>query len=176
MDKDVLRYLHIYRLPWWLSGKESTCNAGDTEEGFDHWVRKIPGGGHGNPLQYSCLENSMDREAWWATVRRVAKSRTRLSNNTHTHTHTHTHTQSPWGCKELDMTEQLSLCNVGHMGLIPGLGRCPGEGNSNPLQYSCLENPMDRGAWRAIAHGFTKESDTTERLSFFIVRTCTVTN
>ena len=43
--------------------------------------------------------------------------------------------------------------NVGDAGLIPGSGRFPGGGNSNPLQYSCLENPMDRGAWRATAHG-----------------------
>ena len=42
----------------------------------------------------------------------------------------------------------------------------PGEGNGNPLQYSCLENPMDRGAWWATVHGVTKESDTTERLHF----------
>ena len=49
------------------------------------------------------------------------------------------------------------------VGLITGWGRSPGEGNGNPLQYSCLENPMDRGAWRATAHGVTKESDTTER-------------
>ena len=40
--------------------------------------------------------------------------------------------------------------NAGDVGLIPGLGRSPGEGNGNPLQYSCLENPMDRGAWQAI--------------------------
>ena len=40
-----------------------------------------------------------------------------------------------------------SACNVGNLGLIPGLGRSPGEGNGNPLQYSCLENPMDGGAW-----------------------------
>ena len=44
---------------------------------------------------------------------------------------------------------------------IPGLGRSPGEGNSNPLQYSCLENPMDRGAWWDTVHGVT-ESDMTE--------------
>ena len=45
--------------------------------------------------------------------------------------------------------------------LIPGSGRCPGEENGNPLQYSCLENSMDREAWRATVHGVTKESDTT---------------
>ena len=43
--------------------------------------------------------------------------------------------------------------NAGDLGLIPGLGRSPGEGNGNPLQYSRLENPMDRGAWQAIVHG-----------------------
>ena len=45
---------------------------------------------------------------------------------------------------------KVSSCNAGDAGLIPGLGRSPGEGNSNPLQYSCLENPMDGGAWWAI--------------------------
>ena len=47
-------------------------------------------------------------------------------------------------------------CNAGDPGSIPGSGRSPGEGNGNPLQYSCLENPMDRGAWRAIVPGITK--------------------
>ena len=46
-----------------------------------------------------------------------------------------------------------SACNVGDLGSIPGSGRSPGEGNGNPLQYSCLENPMDRGAWWATVHG-----------------------
>ena len=49
-----------------------------------------------------------------------------------------------------------SACNAGRSGLIPGLGRSPGEGNGNPLQYSCLENSMDRGAWQATIHGVTK--------------------
>ena len=40
-----------------------------------------------------------------------------------------------------------SVCNIGDLGSVPGSGRCPGEGNDNPLQYSCLENPMDREAW-----------------------------
>ena len=51
--------------------------------------------------------------------------------------------------------------NAGDIGLIPVSGRSPGEGNDNPLQYSCLGNPMDRGAWRAMVHGVAKESDTT---------------
>ena len=49
-----------------------------------------------------------------------------------------------------------SACNSGDPGLIPGSGRSPGEGHGNPLQYSCLENSMDRGAWQAIVHGVTK--------------------
>ena len=51
---------------------------------------------------------------------------------------------------------KASACNVGDMGSIPGLGRSTGEGNVNPLQYSCLENPMDRGAWWATVHGVAK--------------------
>ena len=50
-------------------------------------------------------------------------------------------------------------------GSIPGLGRSPGEGNGNPLQYSYLENPMDRGAWQATVYKVTKESDTTQQLN-----------
>ena len=49
-----------------------------------------------------------------------------------------------------------SACNAGDTVLIPGLGRSPGEGNGNPLQYSCLENSMDRGAWQAVVHGVEK--------------------
>ena len=49
-----------------------------------------------------------------------------------------------------------STCNAGDLGSIPGLGRSPGVGHGNPLQYSCLENHMDRGAWQATVHGVTK--------------------
>ena len=50
--------------------------------------------------------------------------------------------------------------NAGDTGSISGLGRSPGEGNGNPLQYFCLENPTDRGAWWATVHGVVKKSDT----------------
>ena len=49
-----------------------------------------------------------------------------------------------------------SACNAGDPDLIPGSGRSPGEGNGNPLQYSCLENPMDKEAWQATVHGVAK--------------------
>ena len=49
-----------------------------------------------------------------------------------------------------------SACNAGDPGSTSGLGRSPGEGNGNPLRYSCLENPMDKGAWWATVHGVTK--------------------
>ena len=76
--------------------------------------------------------------------------------------------------QELDTTERLnhhqvlfmdllggsdskeSACNAGDLGSVPELGRSPGEGNGNPLQYSCLENPTDRGTWRATVHGVAK--------------------
>ena len=55
-----------------------------------------------------------------------------------------------------DSDGKESTCNAGDPGLIPGSGRHPGEGNSYLLQYSCVENSMDRGAWRATVHGVTK--------------------
>ena len=55
---------------------------------------------------------------------------------------------------------KASACNAGDPSLILGWGRSPEEGNGNPLQYSCLENPMDMGAWWAILHGVAKELDT----------------
>ena len=58
-----------------------------------------------------------------------------------------------------------SACNSGYPGSIPGSERSPGEGNDNPLQYSCPENPMDRGAWWVIAHGITTSQIMTKRLN-----------
>ena len=72
------------RLPCSSNSKESACKAGD--QGSIPGLGSSSEEGNGKPLHYSCLENSMDGEAWWATVHRVAKSRTRVSD-THTHTH-----------------------------------------------------------------------------------------
>ena len=108
----LLIYIYIY-ICIFPSSKEPTCQCRRYKRrGFNPWVGKIPGEEHGNPLQYSCLENSMDRGAWWATVHGVAQRWTWLS----------------------DMTERLHF----HFSLS-----CIGEGNGNPLQYSCLENPRD---------------------------------
>ena len=65
-----------------------------------------------------------------------------------------------WGCLFLSgltiHVSKESACNAGDLGSIPGSGGSPGEGNGNPFQYSCLENPMDRGAWQAIVHEVTR--------------------
>ena len=86
-------YLYVVHgesgLPWWLDGKESACSAGDL--GSIPGSGRSPAEGNGYPLQYFCLENSMDRGAWWATVPRVTQSQIWLSDQ-HLHFHfTFTH-------------------------------------------------------------------------------------
>ena len=77
-------FIYLFALPGGFGGKESACNAGDL--GWIPGLRRSPGGGKGYSLQYSGLENSMDRGAWWATVHRVTKSRTQLKRlSTHTY-------------------------------------------------------------------------------------------
>ena len=68
-----------------------------------------------------------------------------------------------------------SACNAGDPGSILGSGRSPGEGNGNPLQYSCLENPMDREAWWDTVHGGHKVSDTTEQLTLSVILSFKIT-
>ena len=63
-------------------------------------------------------------------------------------------------CKE-------STCSTGDPGSIPGLGKSPGEWNGNPLQYSCLENSMDKGAWRATVHGVAKSQTRQSNEQFY---------
>ena len=153
--------------------KNPSANAGDTGDvGSIPGLGRSPRGGNDNPLQYSCLGNPIDRGALWAKVHGVAKSWTRLRMHTQyfidisvlplvlasscvplkdlmvcklltlwpgkSHGWRNLVGCSPWGREELDMTERLHF----HFSLS-----CIGEGNGNPLQCSCLENPRDGGAW-----------------------------
>ena len=95
----------------WLLGfpggsddEESTCNAGD--QGLLPGSGRSPGGRHSNPLQYSCLENLVDRGAWWATVHGPSKNRTRLKTE---HTHTHRKPSFPPHLPPLYSLETLAL-------------------------------------------------------------------
>ena len=63
---------------------------------------------------------------------------------------------------------KASACTLGDLGLIPGSGRSPGEGNGTPLQYSCLENPMDEGDWQATVHGVAKSRTQLSYFTFFL--------
>ena len=135
----------------------------------------------------SCLGNPRDGGAWWAAVCGVTQSRTRLkwlsssssiyislllsqfitpspSPNLSTEIDFYNHPIWSCGFPDGSMVKNPSA-NTGNVGLIPGLGRSPGEGNGNPLQYSCWGNLMDRGAWQAAVHGVTEELDTTQWLN-----------
>ena len=130
--------------------KSLPAKAGDTRNTDSILVLgRYPREGNGNPLQHSCLENSTDRGAWQTTVHGVAKSWTRQSN------WAHTCIIVTIGFPGGSVVKKLPA-NAGDVGSIPGLGRCPGEVNGNPLQYSCLGNPMDRGAWWATVKGVAK--------------------
>ena len=107
------------------------------------------GEGNGNPLQCSCLEDPRDKGAWWAAVYGVAQSRTQLKRLSSSSSSSSRGFPGGWDGKE-------SACNAGATGLIPESGKSPGEGNGSPLQYSCLENSVDRGAWPPTVHGVTK--------------------
>ena len=149
-NKFKFKRLHIDRgFPYSSVGKSSACNAGGLS--LIPGSGRSPGEGYRNPLQYTCLENSLDRGAWQATVHEVS---------------------------ELEPTEWFSFslfvvsegfpggasgkeptCQCGRhrdVGLIPGWRRSLGEGNGNSLQYSCLENSLDRGAGRTTAYGVAR--------------------
>ena len=85
--------MYIYGLPRCLSGKGFAYQC--RRHPFNPWVGKSPGGGNGNPLQYSYLGNPMDRRAWWAVIPWGHKE---LDVTKHTHTHTHTHTTDSLCC------------------------------------------------------------------------------
>ena len=122
-------------------GKETASNAEDPVS--IPGSGRSPGDGKGCPLEYSCLENSMDG-ILWAIVHGVTKSRTQLSCF-----------YFIFICRSLRLPWWLRwsrICNARDPGLIPGLGSSFGEENGFPLQYSCLESSVDRGAWWATVH------------------------
>ena len=144
-------FFERHGLPYGSAGKESACNAGDL--GSIPGLGRSSGEGKGYPLHYSDLENAMD-----CIVHGVANSRTRLSDF-HSGRYVKELTNY-WGFPS-SSDGKVSACNAGNLGSIPGRegpcsGRSPGEGNGTPLQYSCLENSMDGGAWWATVHGVTK--------------------
>ena len=71
------------------------------------------------------------------------------------------------------MVKTANAEDIKDTGSMPGSARCPGVGNNNPLQYSCLENPMDRGAWWATVHGVAKSQTQLKRLS---MQACTLSD
>ena len=146
-------YLLILGLSRWLSGKESTCQSRRHRRcGFDPWVRKISEGGNGNPLQYSCLENPMDRGAWRATTmksQRVGHDRAHSSHQfkpyqrvlgissyycyTGNYPKTLRYKTIPAGLPcSCGVVENLPA-NTRDASSIPGSGGSPGGGSDNPL-------------------------------------------
>ena len=114
---------------------------------FMHWRRKW------QPTPVFLPGESQGRGAWWAAVSGVAQGQTQLKRlSSSSSKHLHRASQMAQVVKNPPVNER----DARHLGLIPGSGKCPGGGNDNPLQYSCLGNPMDWGAWWASVHGVAK--------------------
>ena len=129
-----------------------------TERLHFHFSLSCTGVGNGNPLHCSCLENPRDGGAWWAAVYGVAQSRTRLKWLSSSSSSSRDFPQGALVVKN----PPAYGGDIRDLGWIPGLGRSPGGGNGNPLQCSCLENPMVRGTWRATVHKGAKSQTHSE--------------
>ena len=118
---------------------------------FTHWRRKW------QPTRVLLPGESQGRGAWWAAVYGVAQSRTRLKR-----------LGSCSRASQVMLAVKNPPASAGggrDTGLTPGSGRSPGGGHSNPLLYSCLESPMNTGAWRAAVHGVAKNQTGLKRPS-----------
>ena len=150
--------------PGGSDGKASAYNVGDP--GSIPGLESSSGEGNGNPLQYSCLENPMDREVWLQSMG--------LQSQTWRSDFTHFTNMLIWATYTIlnflvatlgfpdNSVGKESTCNAGDLGSIPGLGRSPGEGKGYPLQYSGLENSMD-----CIVHGVSKSRTWLSNFHFF---------
>ena len=139
------------------------ANAGDIRDvGSITWLGKSPGGGHGNPSQYSCLENSMDRGIWQSTVYKSQRIGCDWSDLAFMQANTHINVHSKWQHKNAWLPGgsevKESAHKTGDLSFISGSRRFPGE-EWQPLQYSCLENPMDGGARQATVLRVTNRHD-----------------
>ena len=138
-----------WKIPW--TGEPGRMQSMGSPSVGHAWVTSLSlsynGEGNGSPLQCSCLENPRDGEAWWVAIYGVAQSQTQLKQLSSIHS-----LEGFPGSSD----GKESACNAGDLGLIPGLGRSPGEGNGYSLQYSYLENSMDREAWWATVHWVAK--------------------
>ena len=117
--------------------------------------------GNGNPFQCSCLESPRNGRAWWAAVYGVAQSWTRLKQLSSS-------SSRIWEASQVALVVKSQAANAGDMRdavLISGLGRSRGGEHGNPLPYSCLENPKDRGAWWAMVHRVTESQTQLKHLS-----------
>ena len=160
----IFIYTYTWKLPRLGSGREPACSSRrHKRHGFIPGLGRLPGGGHGNKNPWdSCLENPMDRETWRATVYRVAMSQILLKRFSG-QAHSHKGEAAFWA--SLMLSGKKSTCSAGTSGdggSLLGLERSPGGRKGNPLQYSCLGNPMDRGAWGGYGPRGCKELDTTE--------------
>ena len=140
-----------------LVGKNLPATGGDIRDtsSVPGWGRS-PGEGNGNPLQYSSLENPQGQSSLMGySPRGCRESDTELV----THTHTDTQTYIIYMASQVMLVVKNLPANARDLRdtrSIPGSGRSPRGGRDNPPQYSCLENPTDRGAWWATLHGVAK--------------------
>ena len=128
-----------------------------------------------NPLQCSCLENPRDEGAWWAAIYGVAQSLTWLKQLRAEAAAAETFNHMCGALYGLSsrLTGKESACQCRRhkrWGFNPWSGRSPGRENGNPLQDSCLENPMDRGAWWAIVHRTEHMEPYSQRLPIFFYK------
>ena len=159
---------HFWPLAVWFGVTKDTVLAPESSSVGGLWAEvnlsacrtRMIGEGNGNPLQCACLENPRDGRACGLP-----------SMGSHRVGHDWSDLAAAAGLicvlpKWLSGKE--SACQAEDEGSIPGSGRSPREGNGNPLQYSCLENSTDRGAWQATVHGDLKESDMTEHTHWIL--------
>ena len=128
-----------------LRSKESTCQC--RTPGSNPWVRKIPWRRKWQPIPVFLPGKSLGAPP-------AIEAREQ-----------HPYEARPVWASQVALVAKNLPANAGDMGPIPGSGRSPGEENGNPLQYSCLENPMDRGGWRATVHGVAESQTLLTRLS-----------